>query len=85
MKVLKKYLLDILAVVLFAIVSFVYFMPADMDGRILFRHDASAGKGLGHEKELFQQQPVRCPAGPTPFSAVCLPTRCHHPTRAVPS
>ena len=56
MKVLKKYLLDILAVVLFAIVSFVYFMPADMDGRILFRHDASAGKGLGHEKELFQQQ-----------------------------
>ena len=48
MKVLKKYLLDILAVVLFAIVSFVYFMPADMDGRILFRHDASAGKGLGH-------------------------------------
>ena len=31
MKVLKKYLLDILAVVLFAIVSFVYFMPADMD------------------------------------------------------
>ena len=56
MKVLKKYLLDILAVVLFTIVSFVYFMPADMDGRILFRHDASAGKGLGHEKELFQQQ-----------------------------
>jgi len=31
-------------------------MPADMDGRILFRHDASAGKGIGHEKELFQQQ-----------------------------
>ena len=56
MKVLKKYLLDILAVVVFAIISFAYFMPADMDGRILFRHDASAGKGLGHEKELFQQQ-----------------------------
>lgn len=56
MKVMKKYLLDILAVILFAIVSFVYFMPADMDGRILFRHDSSAGKGLGHEKELFLQQ-----------------------------
>ena len=53
---MKKYLLDILAVILFALISFVYFMPADMDGRILFRHDASAGKGLGHEKELFQQQ-----------------------------
>ena len=56
MKFLKKYLLDILVVVLFAVISFVYFMPADMDGRILFQHDASAGKGLGHEKELFQQQ-----------------------------
>jgi len=53
---MKKYLLDILVVILFAIISFVYFMPADMDGRILFRHDSSAGKGLGHEKELFQQQ-----------------------------
>ena len=56
MKFLKKYLLDILVVIVFAVVSFVYFMPADMDGRILFRHDAAAGKGLGHEKELFQQQ-----------------------------
>lgn len=56
MKFLKKYLLDILVVIAFAIISFVYFMPADMDGRILFRHDAAAGKGLGHEKELFQQQ-----------------------------
>ncbi len=56
MKVLKKYLLDIVMVALFAVISFVYFMPADMDGRILFRHDSAAGKGLGHEKELFQQQ-----------------------------
>lgn len=85
MKVLKKYLLDILAVVLFAIVSFVYFMPADMDGRILFRHDASAGKGLGHEKELFQQQTGEVSRWTNSVSAVCLPTRCHHPTRAVPS
>ena len=45
MKFLKKYLLDILVVIAFAIISFVYFMPADMDGRILFRHDAAAGKG----------------------------------------
>ena len=35
MKFLKKYLLDILAVVMFAVISFVYFMPADIDGRIL--------------------------------------------------
>ena len=44
MKFLKKYLLDILVVIAFAIISFVHFMPADMDGRILFRHDAAAGK-----------------------------------------
>jgi hypothetical protein len=43
-------------VIVFAVISFVYFMPADMDGRILFRHDSAASKGLGHEKELFQQQ-----------------------------
>ena len=56
MKLLKKYLLDILVVIVFAVISFVYFMPADMDGRILFRHDSAASKGLGHDKELFQQQ-----------------------------
>ena len=56
MKFLKKYLLDILVVIVFAVISFAYFMPADMDGRILFRHDSAASKGLGHEKELYQQQ-----------------------------
>ena len=56
MNFIKKYLLDIIVVIMFAVVSFVYFMPADLDGRILFRHDSSAGKGLGHEKELFYQQ-----------------------------
>ena len=58
MKLLKKYLLDILVVIVFAVISFVYFMPADMDGRILFRHDSAASKGLGHEKELFQDHPM---------------------------
>lgn len=56
MKALKKYLLDILAVVLFAVISFVYFMPADMDGRILYRHDSSAGRGSGQETALYEQQ-----------------------------
>ena len=56
MKFLKKYLLDILVVIVFAVISFANFMPADMDGRILFRHDSAASKGLGHEKELYQQQ-----------------------------
>ena len=44
MNILKKYWLDAAAVVLFALIAFVYFMPADLDGRILYRHDSSAGK-----------------------------------------
>lgn len=56
MKFLKKYLLDILAVVMFAVISFVYFMPADIDGRILYRHDASAGVGAGQERSQFEKE-----------------------------
>ena len=56
MKALKKYLLDVLAIVFFAIISFVYFMPADMDGRILYQHDASAGRGAGQEAAEYYQK-----------------------------
>lgn len=56
MKTLKKCLPDILAIALFAIISFVYFMPADIDGRILYQHDSSAGRGMGHETELFKKK-----------------------------
>lgn len=49
MKTWKQYLPDVLAVVLFAIISFAYFFPADIEGKILFRHDASASRGLEHE------------------------------------
>ena len=49
MRTLKKILPDVLAIVLFAIISFVYFCPADIEGKVLFRHDAAAGKGLGRE------------------------------------
>ena len=55
MNALKKYLPDILAVVVFAVISFVYFMPADIDGRILYRHDSSAGVGLGQEVSHFKE------------------------------
>ena len=46
---LKKCLPDILAVLLFAVLAFAYFFPADIEGRILYRHDASAGRGAGQE------------------------------------
>ncbi len=46
---LKKYLPDVVAVVLFALISFAYFFPADIEGKILYRHDSAASKGLGRE------------------------------------
>ncbi len=53
MEVWKKYGLDVAAVVLFALISFAFFVPASLDGRILFQHDASAGRGMGHEQQTY--------------------------------
>ena len=53
METLKKYGLDIAALLLFVVISFAYFMPADIEGRILYRHDASAGRGAGQEQSLY--------------------------------
>ena len=55
MEALKKYGLDVAAIVLFVLISFAYFVPASLEGRILFQHDASAGKGLGHEQTEYYQ------------------------------
>lgn len=55
MKILKTYLYDILVVVFFAAVSFAYFSPAVTDGKILFQHDASAGRGGGQETSEFKK------------------------------
>lgn len=49
MRTWKQFLPDVLAVILFAVISFAYFFPADIEGKILFRHDSAAGKGLGRE------------------------------------
>lgn len=52
----KQYGFDILVFVVFAAISFVYFMPADLEGRILYRHDSSAGRGAGRElQEYFEK------------------------------
>ena len=45
-----------LAVLLFAVLAFAYFFPADIEGRILYRHDASAGRGAGQESVEYQQK-----------------------------
>ena len=55
MKTLKQYLPDILAIIIFAVISFAYFFPADIEGRILYHNDSSAGRGLGQEALEFRQ------------------------------
>jgi hypothetical protein len=56
MRTLKKCLPDIIAVVLFAVISFAYFMPADFEGRILYQHDSQAGVGAGIESKTYQEK-----------------------------
>lgn len=53
---LKRLLPDIIAVALFALIAFVYFAPADIEGRILYQHDAAAGRGAGQEQVEYHQR-----------------------------
>ena len=57
----KKYLPDVLVVVLFVLIAFAYFFPADIEGRILYRHDTSAGRGAGQEMVEYQQRTGELP------------------------
>lgn len=56
MNTVKKFIPDVLIVLLFAMISFAYFYPADTEGRILYRHDSSAGRGMGQETDNYRQQ-----------------------------
>lgn len=52
----KKWLPDAIAILAFIAISFVYFFPADIEGRILFQHDTAAGRNAGQECEQYYQQ-----------------------------
>lgn len=56
MKNWKKWLPDVVVVVIFAVIAFAYFYPADVEDRILFRHDSSAGIGAGQEASEYMQR-----------------------------
>ena len=56
MKNFKQWLPDVLVVILFAAISFAYFFPADIEGRILYRHDSSAVRGAGQEASEYQER-----------------------------
>ena len=53
---LKKILPDLIAIVAFILISFAYFFPADIEGRILFQHDTSAGTGAGQEAKVYKEE-----------------------------
>ena len=53
---IKKILPDVIAIVAFALLSFAYFFPADIEGRILFQHDTAAGAGAGREAALYYEE-----------------------------
>ena len=51
MNTFKKLIPDMVAVLLFAVISFTYFFPAVTEGRILSQHDSVAGIGAGQESK----------------------------------
>ena len=51
----KKALPDFVAVIIFVVISFAYFFPADIEGRILFQHDSAAGVGAGQEAKEYRE------------------------------
>ena len=52
----KRLIPDMVAVVVFAVISFVYFCPAVTEGRILSQHDSVAGIGAGQESKEFLER-----------------------------
>ena len=84
MKNWKQYLPDVLAVLLFAVISFAYFFPADIDGKVLFRHDSQAGVGLGHEAQEYRDRTDGDITRRDPDSAVCRHIRFRRHTRVSP-
>lgn len=54
--ILKKAWPDILAVVVFVLISFFYFYPADIEGRVLSGGDNSEGNGSGVEMTEYLQR-----------------------------
>lgn len=53
---IKKWIPDIVAVLLFAIISFAYFFPSDIEGRVLAGHDNIASVGAGQEAKEFHEE-----------------------------
>ena len=56
MRTYKKFRPDVVVVLVFAIISFAYFLVPVTQGKILFQHDASAGVGSAQELTEYQNR-----------------------------
>ncbi len=56
MNVIKKLIPDMVAILVFAVISFAYFCPAVTEGRILSQHDSVAGIGAGQEGKEYLER-----------------------------
>lgn len=53
---MKKLLPDLIVILTFAVLSFAYFFPADIEHRVLFQHDTAAGAGASQEAKLYHEK-----------------------------
>ena len=51
----------LLPVVLFIVLSFVYFSPDVIEGKILFQHDTQQGLAIGHEAQVYARESGETP------------------------
>ena len=56
MNLLKKLIPDMIAVIIFAVISYVYFFPAVSEDRILAQHDSVASIGSGQESKEYMEK-----------------------------
>ena len=56
MNAIKKLIPDMVAILVFAVISFAYFCPAVTEGRILSQHDSVAGIGAGQEGKEYLER-----------------------------
>lgn len=52
----KKILPDLIVIVAFILISFIYFAPAVMDGRVIAQHDSLAAIGQGQEQRDYMER-----------------------------
>ncbi|KUK76696.1 MAG: Uncharacterized protein XD92_1100, partial [Proteiniphilum acetatigenes] len=53
---LRKILPDLIVILLFVVISFLYFTPAVIDGRVIAQHDSLAAIGQGQEQRDFMER-----------------------------